>query len=495
MESWNQYTAGGREAAQRVEEEQVRSERTTAETLSVEAVLKRSLREVRGMWAHHPRTIDAVPRYNRGNVWAVVTLLYSGVEQALKVLAACDQGLTREEALRRDPNDRWRRNWFQKLGHPLHPIWAKLSKSSRETLEDHWQQFRSLHGLKHEEGRKTAATFLKGISTEGGYARWRYALIENEDVPRVSIEGMIQLWESANELYGIRQNCSRPRKARGPADRIETAAYNVWAIELCNLRNREPSLPEGTMTEIERWAAGEDGCRANRTAELLWRHARGLPQVTEGLSEGAQGKIEELAREVYRSWALWDRERGWEATDLDEYVLEMHSKPNLERWRMASIEGGTRMVMEGPGQRLRIEVGIRRELAQHRRELPPNTLKRTGQVYRRAETLQHLLAWMYERGFETTEHHCPVAAGAGGAPGYYMLAQGCKPTDQGGAKVSIWLRTEGHLMRIHEMGVEIEEEPSGTDRDVHELREMLDWKRRGRLLTRQARWGRSGRDR
>ena len=478
-----------------MEQEQVRSERATTETLSVEDVLKRSLREVRVMWAHHPRTIDAVARYTRGNVWAVVTLLYSGLEQALKVLAACDQGLTREEALQRDPNDHRGRNWFQKLGHSLSCTWAKLSKRSQETLEDHWQQFTSLHGLKHEKGCETAATFLKGISAKGGYVRWRYALIENQDVPRVSIEGMIQLWESANDLYGIRQNRSRPRKARGPADRIETAAYNVWAIEFCNLRNREPSLPEGTMTEIERWAAGEDGCRANRTAELLWRHARGLPQVTEGLSEGAQGKIEELAREVYRNWALWDRERGWEAADLDEHVRAMHSKANLERWRMASIEGGIRMVAEGPRQRVRIEAGIHVEPAQHRSELPPNALKRTGQAYRRAETLQHLLAWMYERGFETTEHHCPVDAGAGGEPGYYMLAEGCKPADQGGAKVAIWLRTQGHLMRIHEMGVEIEEEPSGTDRDVHDLREMLDWKRRGRLLTLQARWGRSGRDR
>lgn len=460
------------------------SERATAETLGVEGVLKRSLREVQVMWSQHPKTVDREPRYTRGNFWAVVTLLYSGLEQALKVLAACDQGLTREEALLR--------NWFQKLGHSLASTWEQLGEPSRETLEDHWQQFTALHGLQQEKGCETAAEFLEVISTGRGYVRWRYALIENEKPPTVSIEGMIQLWESANELYAIRQNRARPGEARGPADKIETAVHNIWAIEIGNLLNREPNLREATIREIEQWVEGEDGCQANRTAGLLWRRARGLPQATEGLSEAAQAKIEELARNVYKDWAVWDRAQGWAAPDIDKYVRAMLASANLERWRMASIDGGTRMITgAGPRQRVRIETGTRRQEGRHRRELPAKALRRSGRAYRRMETLQHLLAWLYEHGFETTEHHCPVAPGAGGQPGYYLLAEGRKPAELGGAKVAIWLRTEGNLMRIHEMGVEIEEDLEGTENDLQELRETLDPKNRGRLLMLQPRWGHS----
>ena len=245
-------------------------------------LLRCPLRALKATWAQVQHKRDMFAVVDMASHWPVVTPLYSGLEQALKVLAAHSLGVSVEVATAKG-------GILRGHGHDLGAIWKHIAPEAQATLEEHWQQFTSLHdylltGEAAKDGLATAEGFLRHLSGEKGqgYENWRYCLIQMQEVPKVSTEGMLQLWESVVDVYDACARPERKRPVRGPLEWVELRVHQAWEharFQACiqiqeGARRKEYDIEEMGRSEIA-WIRRRGGY-ANAAEQILWHRERGL---------------------------------------------------------------------------------------------------------------------------------------------------------------------------------------------------------------------------
>ena len=153
--------------------------------------LDRACEMTRDLVAKNPLTPDYSSDYMTVQAWPFVIALYSGIEQALKLLllAQPDPRFTLV-VLRRPP-----------YGHDLEKLYAALSADDREHVELHFREHWSLYEYDtHGRAICSAEDFIAHINRggkQGGQVSWRYALVdETVKIPATSLWTMCETWRA-----------------------------------------------------------------------------------------------------------------------------------------------------------------------------------------------------------------------------------------------------------------------------------------------------------
>ncbi len=145
----------------------------------------------RDLVAKNPLTPDYSPDYMAVQGWPFVVALYSGVEQALKVL------------LLAQPNPQFALADLKKepYRHNLVTLFAALPSDDRDHIEWHFREHWSLYEYNtHGQVIHTAEDFIVHINSggkQGGSVSWRYVLVEETmDIPAMNLWTMCEIWHA-----------------------------------------------------------------------------------------------------------------------------------------------------------------------------------------------------------------------------------------------------------------------------------------------------------
>ena len=153
--------------------------------------LDRACAITRDLVAKNPLTPDYSPDYMAVQGWPFVVALYSGVEQALKMLllAQPDPQFALDD-LKKEP-----------YRHNLASLFAVLPSDDRQHIELHFREHWSLYEYNtHGQVIRTAEDFIVHINSggkQGGAVSWRYVLVEETmEIPAMSLWTMCEIWRA-----------------------------------------------------------------------------------------------------------------------------------------------------------------------------------------------------------------------------------------------------------------------------------------------------------
>ena len=208
--------------------------------------LDRACAITRDLVAKNPLTPDYSPDYMAVQGWPFVVALYSGVEQALKML------------LLFQPNPQFTLADLKKepYRHNLATLFAELPSDDREHIERHFREHWSLYEYNtHRQVIHTAEDFIAHINSggkQGGSVSWRYVLVEETtEIPAMSLWTMCEIWRAV---------CCRVKtKAldrQGDCSRLS----RMLASEFRWLVLRTIPVPYDEFTdEVNEWIVHKDG--------------------------------------------------------------------------------------------------------------------------------------------------------------------------------------------------------------------------------------------
>lgn len=180
-------------------------------------LLQTPLKRLKDMWAATERGPDWMGRVEQARMWPLVTPLYSGIEQGLKVLAAKELGTPVRTATGKGGR-------LRACRHDLGCVWKEVGTAEKDLIEEHWRQFVSLHDYIPLTSAQAFVEHLSG--PEGtGYEEWRYCLIESSRVRETSIEAMMQVWESIIAACATTRNLSAIPQEFCPRRNDESGSY------------------------------------------------------------------------------------------------------------------------------------------------------------------------------------------------------------------------------------------------------------------------------
>lgn len=207
-------------------------------------------RLTRELVVKNPVKPDLSPDYLAVQGWPLVTALYNGIEQALKMLLLVP------------PNPRFTLETLakRKYGHNLENLYAELAADDRDHIERHFQEHRSLHddsfpGL----NIATAEQFIAHVNSggrQGGMVEWRYILIQDiSQIPSTSLWTMSELWHGIcciirTEVFDKQDDCFR------------LSARLYWDF---TRRVRGPEPYDGFIDDFNAWA-----CHKDRSPLAAW---------------------------------------------------------------------------------------------------------------------------------------------------------------------------------------------------------------------------------
>ena len=163
----------------------------------------------RDLVAKNPLTQDYLSDYMVVQGWPFVVALYSGVEQAMKLL------------LLAPPNPQFTLDDLRKprIRHDLKKLYAALPTDDREHIELHFREHWTLFNYDTlGQVINTAEDFIAHINGEGkpgGAVSWRYVLVEETmKIPATGLWTMCEMWRAVNcrvetKALGKRGDCSR----------------------------------------------------------------------------------------------------------------------------------------------------------------------------------------------------------------------------------------------------------------------------------------------
>jgi len=162
-----------------------------AVTFSRRFYMDAARRATRDLIINNPIKGDLSGEYEAVQGWPLVTALYNGIEQALKMLLLIrfSDRFTLERLASRE------------YGHNLEKLYSELTDDDREHIELHYREHRSLHDYISDD-MATATRFIAHINRSGdqqtaGLVSWRYILIEgSEQVPPTSLWTMHEIWDA-----------------------------------------------------------------------------------------------------------------------------------------------------------------------------------------------------------------------------------------------------------------------------------------------------------
>lgn len=270
-------------------------------------------RVTRDLIVNNPVNPDLSDEYEAVQGWPLVTALYNGIEQALKMLLLIpsDTRFTLELLASRE------------YGHNLERLYGELAVGDREHVDLHYREHRSLHDYIRED-LATAEQFIAHINRSNsseamGHLSWRYILIEGpEQVPPTSLWTMHEIWDAV---------CCRIRKASGKNDCFrlrERLAHQHWSISTGRVLRYDEQLDD-----LNSWAGSRDGDLVAAWIDLLVKVShdviyqvqappRLLPDLADKahialkqLSESADPDDKYLLRRIQETRTLaWDSSNG-----------------------------------------------------------------------------------------------------------------------------------------------------------------------------------------
>ena len=235
--------------------------------------LDRACRITRDLVAKNPLTPDYSRDYMAVQGWPFVIALYSGVEQALKML------------LLAQPNPQFKLDDLKRrpFMHNLEKLYEKLPSDDREHIELHFREHWSLY--EYDTGGQvicTAEDFIAHVNRggdQGGAVSWRYVLVdETVTLPAMSLWTMCEIWRAV---------CCRVKtKAldrQGDCSRLS----RMLAFSFGHLILRTIPVPYDEFTdEVNKWITHKDGDQLAAWVDLFAkasRNAVGEVQATERL--------------------------------------------------------------------------------------------------------------------------------------------------------------------------------------------------------------------
>ena len=153
--------------------------------------LDRACKITRDLVAKNPLTPDYSSDYMAVQAWPFVIALYSGAEQALKLLLLAQPN----PQFTLDDLTRW------PYRHDLEKLYAALPADDRDHIELHFREHWSLYDY-DTYGRVicTAEDFIAHINRggkQGGSVSWRYVLVdETVKIPPTSLWTMCEIWSA-----------------------------------------------------------------------------------------------------------------------------------------------------------------------------------------------------------------------------------------------------------------------------------------------------------
>ncbi len=243
-------------------------------------------RVTRDLIVNNPVKADLSNEYEAVQGWPLVTALYNGIEQALKMLLLIRSGdrFTLEQLASRE------------YGHNLEKLYGELAVDDREHIELHYREHRSLHDY-IPEYLATAKQFIAHINRSSrpqttGLISWRYILIQGpEQVPPTSLWTMHEIWDAI---------CCRIRKASGKNDCFrlkKRLAHQHWSITTGRVLHYDEQLDD-----LNRWAASRDGDLVAAWIDLLVKvshdaihQVQAPPRLRPNLVDKAQIAIKQLS--------------------------------------------------------------------------------------------------------------------------------------------------------------------------------------------------------
>ena len=387
-------------------------------------LLRFPLRELGATWARTKHKRDLFALVDAAVHWPVVTPLYSGLEQALKVLLADEMERTIEEV--GGPKGELART----CQHHLGKCWDRLKPESRAVIEEHWSQFISLHRYmaEGEEARPETATagaflwHLSGGEKGGGYERWRYSLIEMHELPKVSVEGMMQIWDSVLQIYEKRIRPGSRQTMRGPLERIVRRINTLWEqaswkaeMEIQQGPEREQYDCAAVRREHARWLANH-GWYANSAADILWRGERALPAADPDGPERV---------EVRRTLELLGPILRKELAETED--------PSLAEWGRRARTDGIRLQPDSKGRAAECKMGIHEHEGRWQEESPEGSIV----AYMDDEPFRQgrdTLLMAYSAGYEVREH----AAGRETEEGFGLWFEATKGEGADKTQIRVW---------------------------------------------------------
>lgn len=197
-------------------------------------------RITRSLVVSNPVNPDYSPDYEAVQAWPLVTALYNGIEQALKMLllVPTNSRFTLETLAKRP------------YGHNLEKLYAELDTADLDHIEQHFREHRSLHNY---VDIPTAELFIAHINNggkHGGLVAWRYILVEDiSEIPRTSLWTMSEIWDAIccrirEEVFDRRDDCFRLSR------RLDTKFSRIM---------RDRIIPyDDYIADLERWRAHID---------------------------------------------------------------------------------------------------------------------------------------------------------------------------------------------------------------------------------------------
>ena len=205
--------------------------------------LDRACLLTRELVAKNPLTPDYSSDYMAVQAWPFVVALYSGVEQALKMLLLSqpDPQFTLED-LRRQP-----------YRHDLENLYAALPSDDCEHIELHFREHWSLYNYDtYGQIICTAEDFIAHINRggkQGGAVSWRYVLVDGSvKIPATSLWTMCEIWRAIccrvrTKAVHVHGGCSR-------LSRMLASKFRFLVLR--------PVSYDGFIDEINEWIAHKD---------------------------------------------------------------------------------------------------------------------------------------------------------------------------------------------------------------------------------------------
>ena len=326
--------------------------------------MDKACRSTRDLVARNPIEDDLWDGYLVAQAWPFVTALYSGLEQALKMLlGTAHPELTIDEL----------RNLWKGYGHDLSGLYSDLAPEDAEHIEQHFREHRSLFEyLQQYDEWATAERFIthiNGSEKAKGHAWWRYTLIDPEwNLPRMDLWTMCEVWRAACCCLWTR----RSRQGR-PCERLSRRLL----LPLRDIANRTSVSYSDFQTDLRNWESHIDGDDLAAWVDLLVKSNRGsmdqvhAPDALRGdLDKMAERAIEHLSgrRTIPDEQLLLlpasRRERAqadFQSVNPDEQMLlERVRHPDRDltweshtgefRWADASSTGYSNAGLSGPAE-------------------------------------------------------------------------------------------------------------------------------------------------
>ena len=203
-----------------------------------------------------PTAPDIFPLHDAAMAWGVVTLAYSGIEQAMKCLLEM-------------------RDICPPHSHHIGALFLRLASEERDVLETSHRDYRVLYP---EIPYETAAGFLQAL--DQGYGKWRYILKEGVDgIPPTHPGWMVEIWSALNDMIKARAGIDHGLDTVLRRIRIamQLAIDRHWHTGIV-AEDDEPPLTQNdltqTSTDYVAWIKRYPN-RIRAYADLLWHEAQG----------------------------------------------------------------------------------------------------------------------------------------------------------------------------------------------------------------------------